>query len=161
MELRGNVVGFGDPLRPPIKKKGRFDNATDNPSTRLFYREEWVDNRKSIYRVTEREPLGFVPSSSFYLPPAPPHPAFKPEYYKRREQGTQLVFPLPRFCMRTMAGQLFPRRIIFYAKSPKGRPRSSFSFFSTSTRVSVQLSLVTVMFYVVMHIAKHCHREIR
>lgn len=86
MELRGNVVGFGDPLRPPIKKKGRFDNATDNPSTRLFYREEWVDNRKSIYRVTEREPLGFVPSSSFYLPPAPPHPAFKPEYYKRREQ---------------------------------------------------------------------------
>lgn len=26
----------------------------DNLSTRLFYREEWLDNRKSIYCVTER-----------------------------------------------------------------------------------------------------------
>lgn len=105
MELRGNVVGFGDPLRPPIKKKGRFDNATDNPSTRLFYREEWVDNRKSIYRVTEREPLGFVPSSSFYLPPAPPQPRVQTRVLQTTGTGgTQLVFPLPRFCMRTMAG---------------------------------------------------------
>lgn len=34
----------------------------DNLSTRLFYREEWLDNRKSIYCVTERKPSGGWPN---------------------------------------------------------------------------------------------------
>lgn len=134
------VVSLATHYAPPTHKKEWFDNATDNLSTRLFYREEWVDNRKSICRALQKEPTN-QPLDSFHLLSRilfALRPRSKPEYYKRPEpeQGGVLVFPLFSFLYAAShngAGQLFPRRIIFYAKSP---PKSGdrFLFFHRHAR---------------------------
>lgn len=130
-------------FRRPITsahKKEWFDNATDNLSTRLFYREEWLDNRKSIYRVTEgTEPPPIAgpalpvlsPSLSYLLSSAFTD---KPKYYKRLDRGCT-GFSSFRFSPRPHnGGSLFPRRIIFSAKSP-APPGDRFLFLEQEAHV--------------------------
>lgn len=90
------VVSLATHYAPPTHKKEWFDNATDNLSTRLFYREEWVDNRKSICRALQKKPTN-QPLDSFHLLSRilfALRPRSKPEYYKRPEpeQGGGLGF---------------------------------------------------------------------